>query len=138
MIKALLFWAPTHSLLTSIGLLILRLGFGGFMLAAHGWPKLVGFSEKAGSFPDPIGVGSPASLALAVFSEVVCALLVMIGLTTRLALIPLIITMGVAFFIIHGEDPFQRKELAMMYLVAYVAMMFPGPGVFSVDARLAR
>ena len=118
-----------------IGLLVLRLAFGGMMLT-HGVPKLLAFSEKADSFPDPIGVGSALALTLAVFAEVVCAGLVIVGAFTRLAVIPLMVTMAVAAFIVHGSDPLERKELALLYLAAFLVIGLLGAGRHSVDARL--
>src|SRR5690606_22386706 len=98
-------------------LLIARLFIAAMMLV-HGLPKL----EKliAGGevqFADPIGVGPTASLALAVFAEVFCSLLIMFGLMTRFATIPLIITMLVAVFQVHMNDGFSRQELGMHYLL---------------------
>ena len=119
------------------GILVLRLFFGLTMVFAHGLPKLSGFTDKMDSFPDPIGLGSPVALGLAVFAEFFCGLAVAIGLFTRLTLIPLIITMIVAAFIIHGEDPFNKMELALCYLAAYVGIFCTGPGKYSVDAKMS-
>src|SRR5688500_18401886 len=83
------------------GLLVLRLWLGLSLLMLHGWGKLAGFSEKAAKFPDPLGVGSEASLALAVFAEVACALLAALGLFTRFAAAVLAIMMATAFFLVH-------------------------------------
>jgi len=118
-----------------LGRLVLRLTFGGMMLT-HGIPKLLGFADKMEGFPDPLGVGSPVSLTLAVFAEVLCAGLVLLGAFTRLAVVPLIVTMVVAGFIVHANDPFGRKELALAYGLGYVAIGLLGAGRFSVDARL--
>jgi hypothetical protein len=63
--------------LTSVGLLILRVAFGSMMLV-HGIPKLMGFSEMAGQFPDPLGMGSQLSLISAIGAEVGCSLLLLI------------------------------------------------------------
>ena len=41
--------------------------------------------------------------------------------------------MGMAFFVIHGNDPFAAKELAFIYLVVFVLMYITGPGKFSID-----
>lgn len=90
------------------GLLALRLYAGGTMCLMHGWGKLTSFPDKADSFPDPFGFGSPVSLGLAVFAEVVCAALVVAGAFTRLAVVPLIVTMAVAGFVIHGADAWQK------------------------------
>jgi putative oxidoreductase len=138
--KKFLFSNPTHSTPASLSLLIQRLIFGFFMLFGHGWGKLVNFTDRMDSFPDPLGVGSPLSLGLAVFAEVFCAFLVGIGLLTRAALIPLIITMAVAAFMVHGGDPlFGRgpsKEMALLFMAAYVSIFVAGPGKFSVDHLL--
>lgn len=119
-----------------VGLLILRLTFGGVMLVAHGWGKLNAFAERSSEFPDPLGIGNQLSMALATGAEVVCALMLMVGLLTRFALVPLIITMVVAFFVVHGDDPWQRKELAFMYLAGYVGLFFTGPGKLSIDRAI--
>ena len=126
-----------RDLTRDLGLLLLRLSFGGLMLT-HGIPKLLGFAEKADGFPDPIGLGSAVALSLAVFAEVVCAAMVVLGAFTRLAVVPLIVTMAVAAFIIHADDPLGRKELALLYLGAYLAIGLLGAGRFSVDARLPK
>jgi len=124
----------THPLATDLGILVLRASFGLTMLLAHGWGKLMSFGERSSQFPDPLGVGSAASMALAVFAEVFCSLGLITGTLTRLALVPLITTMVVAFFVIHAADPFQRKELALVYLLVYLVLMLTGPGRFSLDA----
>lgn len=118
---------------TDIGILLLRLGVGGLMLT-HGIPKLLRlFGSDPIQFADPIGIGVEASLTLAVFSEVICSILIIVGLATKLASIPLIITMAVAFFIVHADDPFQRKELALFFLIVYIVLLFTGSGKYSLD-----
>ena len=122
----------------ALGLFVLRLGMGGLLIYGHGLPKLLGFSARAGRFSDPLGIGPPASLALAVFAEVACAFLVTIGLATRLAATVLVGLFAVIFFIHHAADPFKEKELAMAYLVPSLAILLTGPGPLSLDAWLAR
>lgn len=117
--------------------LILRLTLGLLMLS-HGIPKLINLINGNMEFGDPIGIGAPASLILTVFAEVLCSLLIIIGLWTRLALIPLIITMVVAVFIIHINDSLGTMEPALMYLLSYCALFLLGSGRFSVDAVLKK
>ncbi len=104
------------------------------MLLGHGLPKLMTFGEKLHRFPDPIGVGPEVSLTLAVFAEVVCAGLIAVGFATRLATIPLLVTMLVAALVIHGDDPWARKEFALLYAVPALTLLLTGPGKLSVDA----
>ena len=106
------------------------------MLLNHGlnkWAKL--FGPEPIKFGDPIGLGAPVSLGLAVFAEVACAFLLVIGLFTRLATIPLIITMLVAGFVVHFADPFEDKEGALMFLIPYVVLLLLGPGHYSIDEQ---
>ncbi len=113
--------------------LIFRLSFALTMAYAHGLPKLMNFSAVAERFPDPIGLGSQLSLILAVGAELGAALFVAFGLLTRLMSIPLIITMAVAFFIVHASDPFQQKELAFLFMMAFIATFVGGSGHYSIQ-----
>ncbi len=120
-----------------LALLILRLFFGGFMIYGHGWPKLMRlFGGEEIKFMDFLGLGPTISLSLAVFAEVICALLVMAGAYTRLASIPLIVTMGVAAFVSNAGEPFSNLEKALLFMVGFMVTAIAGAGWYSVDARL--
>ncbi|MDH3891020.1 MAG: DoxX family protein [candidate division Zixibacteria bacterium] len=119
-----------------LGLLVLRVGLGLMMAFSHGWGKLIGFAERSESFSDPLGVGSALSLGLTVFAEFFCALAILLGLLTRAAAIPLIVTMMVAAFVVHGADPWAKKEFAMLYLVPLLTILMAGPGKYSLDHKL--
>ncbi len=127
-----MFRTKLHENAAGFALLLLRCLSGGLMMT-HGWPKMLKWADKKSSFADPFGMGSEISLALTIFAELGCAALLVLGLGTRLALIPLIIVMGVAFFKIHAADPLGDKELALFYLVIYTALLFSGAGKYSLD-----
>lgn len=120
----------------SIVLLIVRIVFG-ILLMNHGIDKWANYQELSAVFPDPLGIGSPLSLGLAIFGELVCSMAFIIGFLYRLAMIPMIFTMCIAFFVIHGNDPFATKELAFVYLVVFILMYIIGPGKFAADRWLA-
>lgn len=132
-----IFSTTTSPAALSLATLILRLTAGGFMLS-HGVPKLLNLLAGEIRFGDPIGLGPEISLALAVFAEFFCSILLILGLGTRLATIPLIVTMAVAGLIAHGADPFGRKELALFYLLVYVVILLLGSGKYSVDSILVK
>ena len=117
-------------------LLLLRITFA-VMMMVHGWAKFSNYSQMSGGFPDPFGMGSQLSLTMAIFAELGCSILILVGLGTRLALIPLMVTMLVAIFIAHGADPWSKKELAATYLSVYAVLMVSGPGRYSVDHLIA-
>lgn len=124
--------------LADAGLLFLRLSTGAMLAFGHGLPKLLAFGEKSASFPDPLHVGSFASLSLAIFGELVCSVAVMAGFFTRAAAVPAIITMLVAAILVHTDDPWAKKEFALIYAVPFIALMLTGGGRYSVDALVGR
>lgn len=120
------------------GILIIRITVSILMLT-HGFPKLMKFfADEPVAFANILGLGAGMSLALAVFAEVICSVLLMLGLFTRPALIPLIITMTVAILHIHAEDPFAVKEKAILFLLTYVLLFFTGSGRYSLDSILSK
>ena len=104
------------------------------MMLVHGIQKLQMLFGDTIQFPSVLGMSPFVSLAFAVFAQVVCSILILIGLSTRLATIPLIITMLVAVIFIHGGDPFAKQELGLHYLMVYVTFFMLGSGKYSVDA----
>jgi len=133
-----LFQIETKEEYFNVIVLILRLSVAALMIT-HGFPKLS--KLLAGGeiqFADPFGMGAAFSLALVVFSEFFCSIFIGIGLGTRLATIPLIITMIVAAFIIHGSDPIGKKELALLYLLIYLTLFIVGSRKFSIDYLLTK
>ena len=138
MIMKRLFQTDTHAEYLNILVLVLRITLAAFMLT-HGGPK---FSKLlAGGdiqFGDPLGLGPSISLILVVFAEFFCSLLIGVGLGTRLAAIPLMITMLVAAFISHGTDPFRDKEMALLYFLFYLALLVIGGRKYSFDYLLTR
>lgn len=121
-----------------LALLIARVGVSASMLT-HGLPKLMMlFGEGPVQFPGVMGMGPEISLFLAVFAEVLCSILILLGLGTRLAAIPLIVTMVIAVFLVHGADPFAVQEMGLLYLFAYVVFFLVGSGKYSFDALLVK
>jgi putative oxidoreductase len=118
----------------SMGIGLLRISFGLTLVLAHGWPTLNGLLSWGGSnYPDPLGLGGNASMALMAVAEFFCAIFVVLGLFTRVALIPIIIGFFTAFFVFHSGDSFGSKELAFHYLLVFIVLFITGPGRFTVS-----
>jgi putative oxidoreductase len=117
-------------------LAVLRVSLGLGILLGHGWPKLMRFSELSGKFADPIGLGTPLSLALIVFAEVLCAGLVILGVFTRLASIPIIFGMGVVVFVTQHGAILGKGELAAVYGIGFIALLIGGGGSLSLGRVL--
>lgn len=122
-------------MLTSLGLLVLRLWLGLAIFFNHGLDKLNHFSAMSSKFPNPLGIGSAPSLALVTFAETAGALLLALGLLTRFAALTLVIDLGVAFIMVHKAVS-GMGELAFIYSAGYVALLIAGGGCFSMDKVL--
>ena len=131
-----IFSIHNNSNATDIALLIARAGIALLMLT-HGIPKLMMlFSEAPVQFPSLMGMSSQLSLGLIVFAEVICSGFLFAGFGTRLATLPLIITMLAAIIFVHGADPIAVKEPALQYLLVYLVLLFAGSGKYSIDYLL--
>lgn len=134
MLKKLWSTAPINP---DFALLLLRL-VSGVLIITHGWPKLMHFSERASTFPDPLGIGSAPSLSLVVFAELVCGTLLCFGLFTRIALLFLVGLMAVIVLFIKSDSPFSDMEYPILLWATFFTLYFTGPGRYSADVALKR
>ena len=118
-------------------ILLLRIVSGGLMVQ-HGLGKLKNFEGTAAKMMNFMGIGQTASAALVVFAEFFCAILIIVGLLTRLASIPLIVTMAVALFVAHKGDFFGDGQTAALFLVSYIVLLLVGPGRISADSLISK
>ncbi|MBP1671351.1 MAG: yqjF [Bacteroidetes bacterium] len=135
MFKFFIQGAPLKEQGNSIALLLFRV-FAGILIMTHGWAKIQNFEAYSQGFADPIGLGVQLSLILAIGSEFVAAIFLILGLLSRLAILPLMFTMGVAVFVVHGADPLGVKEMALLYLGIFTVLLLLGPGNYSLDRLL--
>ena len=121
----------------SAAMLFLRLGLG-FLMMAHGYDKLLRFSSLHNTFLNFMGIGSTFSLTLVIFAEFFCSLFLVLGLFTRLSVLPLIITMCVALFQVHHGEVFGKGETDALFLTSYFVLLLLGPGRVSVDIMISK
>lgn len=95
-------------------------------------------SDAPIEFADPIGIGQAPTLGIAVFAEVICSLLLIIGIFTRLVVIPLLITMMVVVLIVNRGHTFGDIELALLYVFIYLILLVTGAGKYSLDGYLEK
>ena len=121
----------------NVGMLVLRIATG-LLLASHGYAKLIKFSTLKYKFMNFMHLGSTVSLSLIIFAELICGILLILGLFTRFACIPIIIGMIVVVFIAAHGEIFNAGERGMMYLAATFTILFCGPGKISVDGMIGK
>ena len=114
-------------------ILIIRL-FVGISMLTHGLPKLEKLVANDNiEFMNFLGLGSAISLVLVVFAEFLCSVFIILGFLTRFSAIPLMITMLIAFFVVHSSDLYATKELSLVYFFFYLTIFILGSGRFSLD-----
>ena len=121
----------------NVGTLVLRLGFG-ILMIPNGYNKMVNFAEIKKQMLNFLGMGTTASLSLLIFAEFFCVALLILGLFTRLAAVPLIIAMLVALGMAHKWQAFGEGGHAALFAVGYLAIAILGPGKISVDGMLGK
>ncbi|RXM53090.1 MULTISPECIES: DoxX family protein [unclassified Chryseobacterium] len=128
----------SSSIPKDIVLLAVRV-FVGFAMLSHGYPKLqMLLAGGKIEFFDFLGMGPLVTLILTVIAEFVCSILLILGLFTRVSLGFLIFTMVIAGFVVHGADPFEKREMSLIYLSVYLLLMIIGAGKVSVDHLIER
>jgi putative oxidoreductase len=118
-------------------LLLFRLLAGFALLLVHGWEKIANYEEELRSIPDPFGLGAEVNLAVAIFSDVFCAVLVMAGLFTRLACLAILGTTLVGLFFVHFHDAWHDKDVPLVYSIMFGVILMLGPGKYSLDGALS-
>ncbi len=120
--------------MNELGKLILRVGLSALMIP-HGWEKLNRVIAGDLGFVDPLKIGERPSLFLTIIAELVCPGLIILGFKTRFAAVPVVATMLVATFMVHVDDPWSKKEFALIYAVGFFSLIFLGSGKYSFDKK---
>lgn len=132
--KRILSTQPLH---TDLAALFLRLILG-CMFVRVGYMKLIAYDQMLTMFGDPIGIGTKLSVILVIFAEFFCGILVTVGLQTRLSVMPIFITMVVAYFVAHAKDAFDMKALPFVYMLLSIVVFILGSGKYSIDSLIFR
>lgn len=112
-------------------ILLVRVFFG-VLFFTHGLDKMMNFNSIVDTYPDVLGFGSYMTLMVSIFCEFCCSLFLIAGLLVRIMTVPMIISMGVAFFDVH-DAMMPEGELALIYFIVFIILFLTGPGKYSFD-----
>ncbi len=114
-----------------LGIFFIRVTLG-IMMVYHGFPKILSFFrflenvEKMGfMYPQILGT-------VAILSECIGGIFLVIGFHSRIAAFFIATTMSTAFFFVHRHDLFAKKELALVYMIMALCILFAGAGKMSI------
>jgi putative oxidoreductase len=119
------------------GLLFLRVSGALLLLWVHGLPKLLHFSAELQNIEDPFHFGAHLTLMLAVVAEVLCPLLIIVGLLVRLACLPILFVLWVAMVIVHPEWSLFEGQFGWLLLIIFTSILIAGPGRLALNVRFA-
>lgn len=117
------------------GLLFLRLAGSFMLLHVHGWPKIVHYTEELTRIEDPFGMGPQLTLLCAIFAEVVCPLLIALGLFTRAACLPIVLLLLVSMLVVHPDWSIAEGQFGWLLTIIFGAISLCGAGRLSIDAQ---
>ncbi|MFI8479247.1 DoxX family protein [Pseudomonas sp. NPDC078700] len=109
-------------------LLFMRVSVSLLLLKVHGLPKLLHFSQQVQVIEDPFGLGGAMTVSLAVFAEVLCPLLIIFGVFTRLACLPVIVLLLVSLLLVHPQWSLEEGQFAWLLLILFTALTIAGGG----------
>ncbi|QXH51393.1 DoxX family protein [Pseudomonas fakonensis] len=124
--------------LTAFGLLFMRIAAAVLLLLIHGLPKLLNWSTELQHIEDPFGLGATLTLGLAVFAEVLCPILLILGVFARLACLPVLAVLLVALVVVHPDWSLEQGQFAWLLLVLFGGLALTGPGAWTLAGVLAR
>ncbi len=131
---------PALHRLTHLAPLALRLALG-LVFVVHGWSKLSAGPAGFSGMLTGLSVPAPGLLAwLVTIAELVGGAMILVGLLTRLATLPLIATMigaialvKIDLGVIAAPGPMPGAEVDIALLGGLVALLLLGPGRLSLD-----
>ena len=130
-----------QALLNDFGLLLIRV-IVGVVFLFHGSQKMFGLFDGSGlagfaGFLDQLAIPQPAVAAvLASSAELIGGILLVLGYGTRIAVLPMIVTMGVAIFSVHAGAfslVANGMEYALVLAIVLAGLGCTGPGRFSLS-----
>lgn len=139
-IKTIFFYGTTYTY-SNLSRLFIRL-FVGVMLFRFGMRQMLSYSAISQSFPDVMGIDGHTALAVMIGIEIVCSLLIMVGLFSRFSCLPAMVPMVVAvnrmLSMANVSDiadlgAMHPVYLPIMFLGVFVFIILAGPGKVSLD-----
>jgi putative oxidoreductase len=118
-----------------LALLFLRVTASVLVLLVHGLPKAIHYASQLEAIEDPLHFGKTLTLGFAIFAEVVCPLLMIAGIATRLAALPIMVVCVVALGLVHREWTLDQGQFAWMLLIMFGAIAIGGAGRYRIALR---
>jgi len=106
------------------------------LFRVHGLQKFRLMESHKEIIPNPLGLPYKLNALIAAFSELVVPVLIILGLGTRLAVLPTIAMTAIGYFVIHRKDSLEVRDIPYMYTISLLLILALGAGKYSLDYYL--
>jgi putative oxidoreductase len=106
------------------------------LFRVHGMKKFRRDEGAPEVVPNPLHLPKKLNNLVATFSDTIVPMLVILGIGTRLAVLPTICVTAIGYFVVHRNDPIAIRDVPYIYTVCFLFVLLTGPGTISLDHYL--
>jgi putative oxidoreductase len=121
-----------------LSVLIFRVAVSIELMLAHGMKKIGIGVQVAEHVPNPLHLPGVLNEWFAIAGNLIFPVFVIVGLFTRLAILPILAITLTGYFVVHLHESILEKDTPFMYSVVFLLILFIGPGKYSIDSLLHR
>ena len=134
-IKSILY-SDAGSMVNNLALMVFRILLSVELFRVHGMKKFRAENGQKEHVPNPLNLPDKLNGLVAAFSDTVVPFLVILGLGTRLAVLPTIGVTAIGYFVVHRNDPVEVRDVPYMYTLCFLFLLVIGAGTYSLDHYL--
>ncbi|OOV17293.1 DoxX family protein [Flavobacterium sp. LM4] len=129
-------YSDLGSALSNAALLAFRVLLAVELFRVHGMKKFRTENGQKEQVPNPLHLPEKLNGLVAVFSDTVVPIFIILGLGTRLAVLPTIGVTAVGYFVVHRKDSPEVRDVPYMYTLSLLLILALGAGKYSLDYYL--
>lgn len=116
--------------------LLFRILLGVELFRVHGLKKFRVENGEKEKIPNPLGLPDKMNTMVASLADTVVPFLIILGLGTRLAMLPTIGVTAIGYFVVHRKDSLEVRDVPYMYTLSLLLVLALGAGRYSLDYYL--
>jgi putative oxidoreductase len=128
-----IFYTDLGSELNNWVILVFRVLLSWELFRVHGMKKFLKENGGKEIIPNPFNLPDKLNGLIAIFSDTVVPVLVILGLCTRLSVLPTIGVTAIGYFVVHKKDSLEIRDVPFMYTICFLLLLLTGPGTISAD-----
>lgn len=106
------------------------------LFRVHGMKKFRVENGQKEQVPNPLHLPEKLNGLVATFSDTVIPFFIILGLGTRLAVLPTIGVTAIGYFVVHRNDSLEVRDVPYMYTLSLLLLLALGAGTYSLDYYL--